>query len=255
MSNTTSITKDNEANKGGRTGHTARTTAPHDSSQSAMALVIFILIDHDFVNELHTGTPERLNKLYLHFTREVVALYHSSGNRDEIRSALVLAEEHLAVILESMDRVFVVSINLICRALKFLQKYLTDETETETSANENGQEDTEMADDADEMRIYTVAEMPTFGWTGKFTEVVQFIESIIDMEYISNCDKNASAFKRLMLDIFGFKEKTLSHYHASRHKQCMKIIKTENNKKRCSFLYDLFTNLEKSWHSRFERIQ
>ena len=253
MSNTTSITTDNEAYKGGRTGHTARATATQDSSQSAMALVIFILIDHDFVNELHTGTPERLNKLYLHFTREVVALYHSSGNRNEIRSALVLAEEHLTVILESIDKVFVVSINLICRALNFLQKYLTDEAETEN--NDVKQEAMEVVDDTDEMRIYTVAEMPTFGWTGKFTEVVQLIESIIDMEYINNCDKNASAFKRLMLDIFGFKEKTLKHYHASRHKQCMRIIKTENGKKRCSFLYDLFTNLEESWHERFDRIQ
>lgn len=84
-------------------GHTSICADVTTNRKEYEALEITLLIEHDLIIELEEGRIHNASKKYREFTKIVAILFHGHHSPDEIRTALILAEDHLTVILEDGD--------------------------------------------------------------------------------------------------------------------------------------------------------
>ncbi len=112
--------------KGGHTVTLTGMTAPASIiGESISQINMFILLDHDFITEVSCGSDSRkIYETYLSFTREIVSVYHGKHSKDEIRSALIIAEDHLTILLEDISEDCEVAVKFVGRAINFLKKYI-----------------------------------------------------------------------------------------------------------------------------------
>lgn len=248
---TTKTISTEEAVKGGHTvlttGVTAPTTAPGDC---LLPVDLFILLDHDFIIEVSGGADDRrIYETYLSFTRAIVSVYHGKHSKDEIRSALIIAEDHLAILLEDIDAGCEIAVRFVGRAINFIKKYISSIAEWFAA---NG-----MAEKK-EITVDAGAEPATaysFGFNGEFTEFVELVDSMLEYECfdsINNGTFKDSTFIRIMLDLFGYGHKTLQNFRATRNKIYNKMPKEGSG--RCKFLPKITSNIEDIWEKRFQRV-
>lgn len=80
----------------------------------------FILLEHEFIHGARTRVLSDVMNTYSTFTKTVVALFHGEHSMSDIHSALIVAEDHLTIILEDsqLDDSF---LRFVERAIKFIK--------------------------------------------------------------------------------------------------------------------------------------
>lgn len=244
-----------EAVKGGHAADPTAVTADRPEASDKMSPIdLFILLDHEFIIEINGGADDRrIYETYLNFTRTIVSVYHGKHSKDEIRSALIIAEDHLTIILEDITDECEIAVKFVGRAIKFLKKYIQSIADW-FAANGMAEkkivtDETGDTADAHEKKSTTAY---SFGFNGEFTEFVELADALLEYECfdsINNGTFKDSTFIRVMLDLFGFRNKTVQHFRATRNKIYNKIPK--EGKGRCKFLPQIMENIEDIWEKRF----
>ena len=96
----------------------------NNKSLDSESLNIFILIEHEFFIGVETGELDNLKDTYATFTKTVVMLFHGSHNKSEVHSALIVAEDHLTIILEDSTHLDENFLRFVERAIKFIKRYI-----------------------------------------------------------------------------------------------------------------------------------
>lgn len=246
---TTSSTPEEEV-KGGHTVSLTGMTAPASIiGESVSQINMFILLDHDFITEVSCGSDSRkIYETYLSFTWAIVSVYHGKHSKDEIRSALIIAEDHLTILLEDISEDCEVAVKFVGRAINFLKKYIQSIAEWFAS---NGM--------AARTQVTTESEKSTayeFNFNGEFTEFVELVDSLLEYECFDSINDGTykdAIFIRVMLDLFGFRHKTVQHFRAARNKIFNKFPK--EGKGRCKLLPSLLRNIEDIWEKKCLKIR
>ena len=198
-----------------------------------------ILIEHTFCTEVESGTSENLNFSYHEFTQDIAKLFHGNHNMEHIHTALILAEDHLTIILEDNQALDKEYLRFIERAISFIRKYLARivgfATNTEVKS-ENMSKDKKGTD------------APIFKWNGKFTELVELLSALFIGEYIGSTYK--SEFIRSIFKTLGVK-KTMNDYYKTLRKMEEKTPKEDDAPKRCVILPRLLRLTENAWQEKY----
>lgn len=244
-----------ETVKGGHAVSPTAVAADKTEPTEAMSSVdLFILLDHEFIIEVNDGTDDRrIYETYLSFTRAIVSVYHGRHSKDEIRSALIIAEDHLTIMLEDITEECDIAVRFVGRAINFIQKYIQSIAEW-FAANGMAEKKTvtEKKAGLDETESATAY---SFGFNGEFTEFVELTDALLEYECFDKINDGTfkdSTFIRVMLDLFGFGHKTVNHFRATRNKIYNKIPK--EGKGRCKFLPGILENIEDIWEKRFMKV-
>lgn len=246
----TTNSKPEEVVKGGHTvGMTGMTASIPTIVENHSPINMFVLLDHDFIAEVSCGTDSRkIYESYLRFTREIVSVYHGRHNKEEIRSALIIAEDHLTILLEDISEGSEVAVKFVGRAINFLKKYIQSIAEW-FSANGMA-EKKQIASESERATAYE------FNFNGEFTEFVELVDSLLEYECFDSINDGTykdSIFIRVMLDLFGFRHKTVQHFRAARNKLFNKFPK--EGKGRCKLLPTLLKNIEEIWEKKSLKIR
>ena len=105
-------------------GHTSICADVTTNRKEYEALEITLLIEHDLIIELEEGRIHNASKKYREFTKIVAILFHGHHSPDEIRTALILAEDHLTVILEDGDIECAISFKYAEKALNLIRRLI-----------------------------------------------------------------------------------------------------------------------------------
>lgn len=226
-------------------GHTSRTADVTTTENET--LNIMLLIEHDFIIGLEEGKIENAAKTYREFTKIVAQLCHGNHSHKEIRTALVLAEDHLTVILDDEEIECAISFKYAEKALEFIKRFL----------NYHG-EKAEIVQKAEEGQlVFSKQPVKVFGWKLSFTDLVELLDALIEMEAIDIPERCKKDFLNAIFKLFGV-NKTAADFNKARHKLAEKILddpKTTDKKNpklvRGTFLPMLHKNLEQAWENRY----
>ncbi len=107
-------------------GHIETTVGMTENNKSLVSesLNIFILIEHEFFIGVEAGELDNIKDTYATFTKAIVMLFHGSHNKSEVHSALIVAEDHLTIILEDSTHLDESFLRFVERAIKFIKRYL-----------------------------------------------------------------------------------------------------------------------------------
>lgn len=234
-----------EAVKGGHTASMTSVTASQPTSGPNKTLDIFMLTDHDFIVEvLADSDANKIYETYLRFTRDILTLYHGQHSKDEIHSALIIAEDHLTILMEDIEDGSEVSIKFVGRAIKFLKQHIQRLADKCVFAG--------VAEKKEVVEETKPATAYTFKFTRPFNQLVELLDALTNIkcfENIENGEVRESAFIRFMLDLFGFRHKTLRDYRAARNKLYQKAPPPGQG--RCKLLPDMQTITEKIWEEKY----
>lgn len=246
---TTSSNSEEEVKGGHTVSSTGMTASSPVIEEYSSPINMFILLDHDFIAEVSCGNDGRkIYESYLRFTREIVSVYHGKHSKDEIRSALIIAEDHLTILLEDISEGSEVAIKFVGRAINFLKKYI--QSIAEWFAANGMAEKKEVTVDTERTTAYE------FNFNGEFTEFVELVDSLLEYECFDSINDGTykdSIFIRVMLDLFGFRNKTVQHFRAARNKLFNKFPK--EGKGRCKLLPTLLKNIEDIWERKSLKIR
>lgn len=230
-------------------GHTSATADVTTPEQNYKTLDITLLIEHDFIIDLEDGIIENAAKAYREFTKFVAQLYHGQHSPSEIRTALILAEDHLIVILDDEEIECAMSFKYAEKALKFIQKFL----------NFHGEPVEMDAEMPDETTVNSEkAPVTVFKWKLKFTDLVELIDALIEKEAVDIPPRAKKDFLNAIFRLFGV-NKTPGDFNKARHKLCEKILDTPDSAmkkknpvlKRSTFLPSLHEVVEEAWEKRY----
>lgn len=246
MNSTVNITA-SETVKGGHTANPADVTS-HDTrpSDSTQPIDLFMLTDHEFIVEVIADTDaHRIYEAYLRFTRDILTLYHGQHSADEIHSALIIAEDHLTILMEDIEDGSEVSVKFVGRAIKFLKQHIQRLAEKCVSAGV-----------AEKQEVVVKESKPatcyTFKFSRPFNQLVELLDSLVNIECfenIRNGEVRESTFIRFMLDLYGFGHKSVRDYRAARNKLYQKAPPPGQG--RCKMLPDMLTATEKIWEEKY----
>lgn len=236
-----------DAYKDGHDAPMESVTAPQEKTNdnAAMPVNLFALTDHDFICEVIADTDaKRIYEAYLRFTRDILTLYHGQHSKDEIHSALIIAEDHLTILLEDIEDGSEVSIKFVGRAIKFLKQYIQRLAERCVSVG--------VAEKKDVVEESKPATCYTFKFARPFNQLVELLDSLINIECFENIrsgEIKESTFIRFMLDLCGFSHKTVRDYRAARNKLYQKAPPPGQG--RCKMLPDMQAVTERVWEEKY----
>ena len=229
-------------------GHTSICADVTTNRNEYKALEITLLIEHDLIIELEEGRIHNASKKYREFTKIVAILFHGHHSPDEIRTALILAEDHLTVILEDGDIECAISFKYAEKALNFIRRFLN----YHGKAAENT-----VTDSVDVAKTTDKAPVQEFTWKMAFTDLVEMLDALIEMNAVEIPERCRKDFITAVFRLFGVK-KSVADFNKARHKLAEKMLEepeTTNKKnpklKRGTFLPLLHENLEKAWEKRY----
>ena len=219
----------------------------NNKSLVSESLNIFILIEHEFFIGVEAGELDNLKNTYATFTKAIVMLFHGSHNKSEVHSALIVAEDHLTVILEDYTHLDADFLRFVERAIKFIKRYIDRIGEW---VKNNPMSDGEVAivtapvseDSA------TIEEVSSIQWEGKFTELVELVFALIISGKISA--ETDAEFIRTIFRVFGVK-KSLTEYYKALKKMEEKHPKDDDMPGRCKALRQLLEDTEKELQRRY----
>ncbi len=219
----------------------------NNKSLVSESLNIFILIEHEFFIGVEAGELDNLKNTYATFTKAIVMLFHGSHNKSEVHSALIVAEDHLTVILEDYTHLDADFLRFVERAIKFIKRYIDRIGEW---VKNNPMSDGEVAivtapvseDSA------TIEEVSSIQWEGKFTELVELVFALIISGKISA--ETDAEFIRTIFRVFGVK-KSLTEYYKALKKIEEKHPKDDDMPGRCKALRQLLEDTEKELQRRY----
>lgn len=230
-------------------GHIETTVGMTENNKSLVSesLNMFILIEHEFFIGVEAGELDNLKDTYATFTKAVVMLFHGSHNKSEVHSALIVAEDHLTVILEDSTNLDECFLRFVGRAIKFIKRYIDRIGEW---VKDNPLNDGEVAivsatvsDDS-----IAVEEVSSIQWEGKFTELVELVLALLISGKVSS--ETDAEFIRTIFRIFGVK-KSLTEYYKALKKIEEKTPKDDDVPGRCKVLVQLLQDTEKELQRRY----
>lgn len=216
----------------------------HPDSQAEMTatktpLDMFALTEHDFTISIETGEITNIGEHYITFKRLVVTIYHGAHCKDEIRSALHLAEDHLTSLLEDNVELDGELKKFVKRAIKFIQKYSVQIADR--FASQPGSKSASKATVAESEIVFE----EILGWNGKFTEISELISALLLSGKVE-CSSDA-VFIRTILRLFGIKKTTTDYYKTVDKMYERSVTKNPDGIGRCHFLIDLLDDTETEW--------
>lgn len=219
------------------------------SSQSHIcgSLNIFVLIEHEFFIGMETGELDNLKDTYATFTKAIVMLFHGGHNKSEVHSALIVAEDHLTIILEDSTHLDESFLRFVERAIRFIKRYIDriGEQVKEFLPNEIGVAMVSATVSEDGVKIEEAA---TIQWEGKFTEAVELVSSLLISGKVSS--ETDAEFIRSVFRLLGIK-KSLTDYYKALKKIEEKQPKGDGNPGRCVLLPRLLSDTEKEWQNKY----
>lgn len=222
-------------------------TGKHDKSLVEESLNIFILIEHEFFIGIETGDLENLKDTYTTFTKAIVMLFHGSHNKSEVHSALIVAEDHLTVILEDSTHLDDNFLRFVERAIRFIKRYI-DRIGEWVRNNPRNDGETAIVSATVLGESISVEEVSSIQWEGKFTEIVELVSALLISGNVST--ETDAEFIRGFFNLMGIR-KTLNDYYKALKKIEEKHPKTDDNPGRCVLLARLLRDTEKEWQNRY----
>lgn len=230
-------------------GHIESTVGMTENNKSIVceSLNIFILIEHDFFLGVEARELDNLKDTYATFTKAIVMLFHSSHNKSEVHSALIVAEDYLTIILEDSTNLDDNYLRFVERAIKFIKRYIDriGEWVKDNSLNE-GEVAIVSATVSDDK--IAVEEVSSIQWEGKFTELVELVLALLISGKISA--ETDAEFIRTIFRVFGVK-KSLTEYYKALKKIEEKHPKDDDMPSRCKALRQLLEDTEKELQRRY----
>lgn len=205
-----------------------------------------MLLDHEFIHGVRTGELPDVMNTYSTFTKSVVALFHGEHSMSDIHSALIVAEDHLTIILEDsqLDDSF---LRFVERAIRFIKRYIgrIGEWAEERQLNEGEVAIMSATVTADEVKIEKAV---TIHWDGKFTELVEIVFALLISGKISA--ETDAEFIRGIFRIFGVKKSLIDYYKALKKIE-EKHPKEDEAPGRCKLLLQLLGDTERELQRRY----
>lgn len=230
-------------------GHIETTVGMTENNKSLVSesLNIFILIEHEFFIGVEAGELDNIKDTYATFTKAIVMLFHGSHNKSEVHSALIVAEDHLTIILEDSTHLDESFLRFVERAIKFIKRYLDRIGEW---VKDNPLNDGEVAIVSATVSGDSIAveEVSSIQWDGKFTELVELVLALLISGKISA--ETDAEFIRTIFRVFGVK-KSLTEYYKALKKIEEKHPKDDDMPSRCKALRQLLEDTEKELQRRY----
>lgn len=230
-------------------GHIETTVGMTENNKSLISesLNIFILIEHEFFIGVEAGELDNLKDTYATFTKAVVMLFHGSHNKSEVHSALIVAEDHLTVILEDSTNLDECFLRFVGRAIKFIKRYIDRIGEWARNNPRNDRDITIVPTVVPEGHT-SIEDVSSIQWEGKFTELVELVLALLISGKVSS--ETDAEFIRTIFHIFGVK-KSLTEYYKALKKIEEKTPKDDDAPGRCKVLVQLLHDTEKELQRRY----
>ena len=230
-------------------GHIELTAGMTENNKSLVceSLNIFILIEHEFFIGVEAGELDNLKDTYATFTKAIVMLFHGSHNKSEVHSALIVAEDHLTVILEDYTHLDADFLRFVERAIKFIKRYIDRIGEwVKNNPMSDGEVAIVTASVSEDSA--TIEDVSSIQWEGKFTELVELVFALIISGKISS--ETDAEFIRAIFHVLGIK-KSLTDYYKALKKIEEKHPKEDDAPGRCKVLMQLLHDTEKELQRRY----
>ena len=208
---------------------------------------VFILLEHEFFVGAETGELDNLKDTYSTFTKSVVLLFHGDYNKSEVHSALIVAEDHLTIILEDSTNLEETCLRFIGRAINFIKRYINRIGEwIENHQPGNGEIGVVKATVSQEG--INIEKESAINWDGKFTEIVELIYAMLLSGKVST--ETDAEFIRGIFHLLGIK-KTMTDYYKALKKIEEKHPKDDDAPGRCKLLSQLLGDTERELQRRY----
>lgn len=208
---------------------------------------VFILLEHEFFVGAETGELDNLKDTYSTFTKSVVLLFHGDYNKSEVHSALIVAEDHLTIILEDSTHLGENCLRFIGRAINFIKRYINRIGEwIQTHKSGNSEVDVLKATVSEEG--INIEKESVINWDGKFTEIVELVCALLMSGKIAA--ETDAEFIRGIFHLLGIK-KTVTDYYKTLKKIEEKHPKDDDAPGRCKLLSQLLCDTERELQRRY----
>ena len=244
--NTTQPTCDNGA-ADGHIGMTADMTEKTNKSPVAESFNVFILLEHEFLAGAETGELDNRKDTYTTFTKSIVLLFHGDYNKSEVHSALIVAEDHLTIILEDSTHLEENCLRFIGRAINFIKRYINRIGEWIENHNPESIEVDVVKATISEEGI-NIEKESVINWDGKFTEIVELVCALLMSGKIAA--ETDAEFIRGIFHLLGIK-KTMTDYYKTLKKIEEKHPKDDDAPGRCKLLSQLLCDTERELQRRY----
>lgn len=245
MSDTSTTSHENDPDR--HAGKYSGMSEGNDGSVANKTFNVFILLEHEFFIGVEAGELDNLKDTYVTFTKAVVLLFHGGHNRSEVHSALIVAEDHLTVILEDSTHLDDSFLRFVERAIKFIKRYI-DRIGEWVRNNPRNDGETAIVTATVSRESISVEEVSPVQWEGKFTEIVELVSALLISGNVSS--ETDAEFIRGFFSLMGIR-KTLNDYYKALKKIEEKHPKTDDNPGRCVLLARLLSDTEKEWQNRY----
>lgn len=207
---------------------------------------VFILLEHEFFVGAETGELDNLKDTYSTFTKSVVLLFHGDYNKSEVHSALIVAEDHLTIILEDSTNLEENCLRFIGRAINFIKRYINRIGEwIESHQPENSDVSVVKATVLEGINIEKES---AINWDGKFTEIVELVCALLLSGKVAT--ETDAEFIRGIFHLLGIK-KTVTDYYKALKKIEEKHPKVDDAPGRCKLLTQLLGDTERELQRRY----
>ena len=208
---------------------------------------VFILLEHEFLAGIETGELGNLKYTYSTFTKSVVLLFHGDYNKSEVHSALIVAEDHLTIILEDSTNLEESYLRFIGRAINFIKRYINRIGEwIENHQPENSEVGVVKATVSEEG--INIEKESAINWDGKFTEIVELVCALLMSGKVSA--ETDAEFIRGIFHMLGI-QKTVTDYYKALKKIEEKHPKDDDAPGRCKLLSQLLGDTERELQRRY----
>ena len=208
---------------------------------------VFILLEHEFFVEAETGELDNLKDTYSTFTKSVVLLFHGDYNKSEVHSALIVAEDHLTIILEDSTNLEESCLRFIGRAINFIKRYINRIGEWIENHQPGNSEVSVVKAIVSEEGI-NIDKESAINWDGKFTEIVELVCALLLSGKVAT--ETDAGFIRGIFHLLGI-QKTVTDYYKALKKIEEKHPKDDDAPGRCKLLTQLLGDTEKELQRRY----
>lgn len=231
----------------GHIGMTADMTDKTNKSTADETFNVFILLEHEFLAGAETGELDNLKDTYSTFTKSIVLLFHGEYNKSEVHSALIVAEDHLTIILEDSTHLEESCLRFIGRAINFIKRYINRIGEwIENHQPENNEVGVVKATVSKEG--INIEKESAINWDGKFTEIVELVCALLLSGKVAA--ETDAEFIRGIFHLLGIK-KTVTDYYKALKKIEEKYPKDDEAPGRCKLLSHLLCDTERELQRRY----
>lgn len=231
----------------GHIGMTADMTDKTNKSTVDETFNVFILLEHEFLAGAETGELDTLKDTYSTFTKSIVLLFHGDYNKSEVHSALIVAEDHLTIILEDSTNLEENCLRFIGRAINFIKRYINRIGEwIENHQPENSEVGVLKATVSEDG--INIEKESAINWDGKFTEIVELVCALLLSGKVAA--ETDAGFIRGIFHLLGIK-KTVTDYYKALKKIEEKHPKDDDAPGRCKLLSQLLGDTERELQRRY----